>query len=124
MAVQSSSDRTDLRLAKRRQGRTLGRGDLAERLERRAHLAGKQIGLLPGGEVAALVDLVEVTEVGIGRLDPAARGSPEFAGERGEADQDLDVRGSLAGRSGLAVPARPPSTTAPPRRRCPSASTA
>src|SRR5919112_6540666 len=74
---------------------------LAKLPERRTDLAGEQLRLLPGGEVAAPVDLVEVAEAGIGRLDPAARGSPELAGERREADGDLDVRGSVAGGSGL-----------------------
>ena len=34
---------------------------------------GEELGLLPGGEVAAPVDLVEVGEVGVDLLDPAAR---------------------------------------------------
>jgi hypothetical protein len=61
--------------------RTLGRGQLAERPKSRANLAGKQAGLLPGGEVAAPVDLVEVDEVGIGALGPAPGRLVLLAGE-------------------------------------------
>ena len=50
--------------------------------------------------MAAPVDLVEVGEVGVDRLDPAARGSPDLAGERREADRNRDRRRSLAGRTG------------------------
>ena len=49
--------------------------------------------------MAAPVDLVEVGEVGVGLLDPAARGSPDLAGERREADRNRDRRRSLAGRA-------------------------
>ena len=48
---------------------------LAKRPERRSDLGGEELRLLPGGEVAALVDLVEVREAGVGRLGPAARGA-------------------------------------------------
>src|SRR5829696_7261762 len=56
---------------------------LAQWSERLSDLRRKQFGLLPRGEVAALVDLVEVGEVGVGVLDPAARGPPDLARERG-----------------------------------------
>ena len=46
--------------------------------------------------MAALVDLVEVGDVGVGLLDPAARGPEDLAGERGEADRELDLRTRLA----------------------------
>ena len=52
--------------------------------------------------MAALVDLVEVGEVGVARLDPAARGPEDLAGERGEADRERDRRRSLAGREAAA----------------------
>src|SRR5208282_6232865 len=65
---------------------------LAQRLERRPDLGREQLGLFPGGEVAAPVDLVEVGDVGVGLLDPAARSLPDLAGERGEADRELDLR--------------------------------
>src|SRR3712207_7095856 len=46
--------------------------------------------LFPRGEVAALVDLVEVGEVGVDRLDPAPGRRPDLARERGEADRHAD----------------------------------
>ena len=49
---------------------------VTQRPERGSHLVGEELRLLPGGEVAAPVDLVEVGEVGVDRLDPAARGRP------------------------------------------------
>ena len=54
--------------------------------------------LFPRREVAALVDLVEVTDVGVDRIDPAARCPPDLAGEGGEADRERDLRRSLPGR--------------------------
>src|SRR5262249_18146962 len=59
---------------------------------------------LPGGEVTALVRLVEVDDVGVGLLDPAARGPPDLPGERREAGRNRDRRGSLAGRPGIFLP--------------------
>src|SRR5262249_34005703 len=61
---------------------------LAQRLERGAHLGGKQVWLLPRGEVAAPVGLVEVAEVGVDLLGPAAGGPEDLAGERGEAHRE------------------------------------
>src|SRR5215475_9057412 len=46
---------------------------LTQGLECGANLFGEQLRLLPRCEVAALVDLVEVDEVGIGALHPAPR---------------------------------------------------
>src|SRR6266487_6490096 len=74
---------------------------LAQRFECRADFGGEEFGFFPGGEVAALVGLVEVGEGGIGLLDPAARGAEDLAGERGEADRDRDRRRSLVGRTSL-----------------------
>ncbi len=45
------------------------------------------------------VDLAEVSEPGVDRLNPAARGSEDLAGERREADGNRDRRRSLAGRT-------------------------
>jgi hypothetical protein len=45
----------------------------ARRPERRSHLARKEFRLFPGGEVTALLESVEVHEVGVGALGPAAR---------------------------------------------------
>src|SRR4030095_16195520 len=69
----------------------------AKRLERGSHLLREELGLFPGGEVAALADLVEVGDVGVGVLDPAARGPPDLAGECGEADAERDFRRGLTG---------------------------
>src|SRR5215211_8944190 len=85
---------------------------LAKRPERRANLFGEELRLLPGGEVAAPVGLVEVGEAGVGLLDPAAWGSPDLAGERREADRNRDLRRSLPGRLGCrqgssVLPVRP-----------------
>ena len=44
---------------------------LAEWPERRTDFGGEQLGLFPGGEVAALVDLVQVGEGGVDLLCPA-----------------------------------------------------
>src|SRR5262245_691709 len=58
-----------------------------------AHLACEEFGLFPGGEVAALVDLVEVDEVGIGPLRPAARVLVLLAREDGRGDGGGDAFG-------------------------------
>src|SRR5436305_12933689 len=91
---------------------------LTQRAERGPHLGREELRLLPGGEVAAPVDLVEVREVGVRHLDPAPRGSPDLVGERREAD-----RYGRGRRGSGPVLVRPP--TSPGRRpRCPSATSA
>src|SRR6478609_9812298 len=53
-----------------------------QRAERVSHLAAEQLGLLPGGEVAATIELVEVDEVvRVGLLGPAARSLVQLVGE-------------------------------------------
>jgi hypothetical protein len=47
---------------------------LAQIPERSPDFGRKQLGLFPGGEVAAPVDLMVVGQVGVRLLDPAARG--------------------------------------------------
>src|SRR5437764_4392385 len=79
----------------------------AQWLERRPDLGREQLGLLPGGEVAALAGLVVVGEVWVGLFGPAARGAEDLAGERGEADRELDLRRSLPGRESLGSSALP-----------------
>src|SRR5262249_13869290 len=74
-----------------------------------------EVRLVPGGEVAASVDLVEVREAGVDRLHPAAWGREEFAGKRGEADRNRDRRRSLAGRTGCGL--GPPGLPVPPGGR-------
>ena len=63
--------------------------ELAKRLERRAKLGREQFWFLPSREMAALVDLVEVGDAGVDRLNPAPRGSPDLAGESREGDRNL-----------------------------------
>src|SRR5215472_10334155 len=78
-----------------------------ERAECVANLAGEQLRLFPGGEVTALVDLVEVREVGVGLLDPTTWSLEDLAGEGGEGGWDRDRRWNLAGRLGLGLSALP-----------------
>src|SRR6516162_2144621 len=66
----------------------------AQRPERCPDFGREQVRLLPGGEVVALVDLVEVDELGIGLLSPAPRHLVELAREdahRGRDGDALDV---------------------------------
>src|SRR5262249_31237824 len=90
---------------------------LAHRLERGPDLGREQLGLFPGGEVAAPVNYVEVGEAGVGLLGPAARGPEDLAGERGEADRELDLRARLPGRMNCGLRVLP----VRPRRRGPGA---
>ena len=61
--------------------------------------------------MAALVDLVEVGEVRVRLLDPAARSPPDLAGEGREANRDRRRRQSLTGRGrrvrSVGFPVRP-----------------
>ena len=52
---------------------------LAQGAERRSKLGREQLWLFPDREVTAFVDLVKVDEVGVGLLDPAARGPEVLA---------------------------------------------
>jgi hypothetical protein len=72
---------------------------LSQRLERRAQLRREECRFFPGREVSAAVDLVEVGEAGVDRLDPAARGSPDLPGECRECHRNRHRRRSLARRS-------------------------
>src|SRR3954447_26642633 len=58
---------------------------LSQRVERAPELGREKLGLLPGGEVIALVGLGEVGEGGVGLLGPAVRCPADLAGEGGEA---------------------------------------
>src|SRR6266478_7624341 len=80
---------------------------LAHRLEGRPQLLAEQLGLFPRGEVAALVGLVVVGDVGVALIDPASRRSPDLAGETGEADRKLDRRRRLPGGTGGGLCALP-----------------
>src|SRR5919112_2094205 len=78
-------------------------GYLAKRPECGPHLRCEELRLFPGGEVAAPVGLVEVGEVGVRLLGPAARGPPDLPGERGEPDRDRNFRRSLGDRGGGSI---------------------
>src|SRR3954452_6533760 len=56
-----------------------------------SQLRGEKLRLFPGGEVAAAVDFVEVDEVGVGPLGPAARRLILLAGEDGHGHRDRDA---------------------------------
>src|SRR5258706_10878074 len=62
-------------------GRWFVSNRLAHRTESRAHFCTKQLGLFPRSEVAALVELVEVDELGIRPLGPAPRGCVDLVGK-------------------------------------------
>jgi len=57
-------------------------GLLPNGLERGAHFAREEFRLLPGREVTASVDLVEVGEIGVDLLGPMARGLEDLIGEQ------------------------------------------
>src|SRR5436305_14085430 len=69
-----------------------------DRPKGRSHLGREELGLFPGREVAALVDGVEVDDVRVARLDPAARRPPDLARERREAERDRRRRQWLLAR--------------------------
>src|SRR5262249_56292927 len=66
--------------------RAFQNGRLAKSPERGAHLLGEELRLFPGREVSALVDFVEVDEVGVGAFRPASRSLVLLA--RKDADGD------------------------------------
>src|SRR5262245_50207882 len=70
---------------------------LAQGPERGAQLAREELRLLPRGEVPTPLGLVEVDDVRIDLLHPAARGAEDLVGERGERNRERDRRRSLAG---------------------------
>src|SRR5215211_9407287 len=77
-------------------------GQLAKRPECGSDFFREQLRLLPRREVATLLDLVEVGKGAVRPPDPAARGRPDLAGERGEADRERDRRrGRSRGRGGV-----------------------
>ena len=59
--------------------------------ERGTDLEGEQLRLLPGREVVALVDLVEVDEVGVGLLGPTPRRLVELSREDAHGSRNLDA---------------------------------
>src|SRR3954451_11060453 len=76
--------------------------DLPERAEPVAQLRGVQLGLLPGGEVPAAVNLVVVDEVGVRLLGPALRRVDDVVGEHAYGNRNGDVPDR--GPAGLVLP--------------------
>src|ERR1700679_3221266 len=62
---------------------------LPQRSERGPHFLDEQGGLLPGGKVAAPVELVVVDEPGIGPLRPTTRRRIDFVWEDADGDWDF-----------------------------------
>src|SRR5262245_3565808 len=62
-----------------------------QRTEPGAHLLTEELRLLPRCEVAALVDFVEVDEVGVGLLDPAPGRLIRLVGKDAHRDGDGDA---------------------------------
>src|SRR5215475_7425267 len=75
-------------------GRRL-RSGLAQCPERRAQLFGKQLRLFPGGEVAASFGLVEVDELVVGLLGPAARRLDVLLGKYRDGRREGNVGGGV-----------------------------
>src|SRR3954452_22357151 len=81
---------------------------ISQRLECGPDLRCEKLRLFPGSEVAALVDLVEVSDVRVARLDPAARRPPDLSWKRREAERDLRRRQWLRTRGRRVRPVRLP----------------
>src|SRR3954451_15579584 len=77
----------------------------SNRPEGRPDFFGEDLRLLPGGEVAAFVDFVEVDELWIRLLRPAPWSWIELVGEDGHADWDLDALDVEEGQMALPVEA-------------------
>ena len=77
----------------------------ANRSERGTEFSGKELGLLPRGEVAALVDFVEVGQVAIGAPRPGFRGSIDLVRKNRDGHGERDLGGLLRGREKNALAA-------------------
>src|SRR5262249_11711073 len=64
---------------------------VAKRFERHAKFFREKLRLFPGREVAAFVDLIEIDEIGIRLLRPAARGRVDFVRKNAHGDRDGDI---------------------------------
>src|SRR5882724_6712834 len=76
-----------------------------KRPEASANLIGQEPRLLPGGEVAALVELVIVDQLGIGALCPGPGRLVEFVREDAHGSWDFDALGSEKGELILPIEA-------------------
>ena len=77
------------RPAERGNVHTSEHGHLPKRPESRADLFREELGLFPGGEMAALVEPVVVDEVGVRLLRPTLGSLVELVGEDAHGDRDL-----------------------------------
>ena len=75
----------------------------ALRAEGGLDLGREQFRLLPGGEVAAAIDLVEVRERGVAPLGPGPRCPPDLAGERVKPTGTATSGGVWAARAWVAA---------------------
>src|SRR5262245_15467581 len=66
-------------------------GSSAQRSQARANLLRKELRLFPGSEVAALVELVVVNELGIRSLHPASRGWIKLIRKDADGNRDGDA---------------------------------
>src|SRR5258705_4343411 len=76
---------------------------LAQRPECCPKLGAEELRLLPRGEVPALVDLVEVDQVGIGAPGPRLRGSIDVLRKDGDGRGERDLCRLLRSRTGRAT---------------------
>ena len=88
----------------RQKTRTLGASaaltfSLAQRSERRAQLRREQLRVLPHGEVAATVDLVEVGQLGEGATGPGLLGAKDLVREHRDGHRDRDLGAFLIART-------------------------
>ena len=97
---------------------------LPQRPERGAELGGEELRLLPRGEVAAFVDLVEVDQVAIGAPGPCLRGAIALPRKDRDGHRERDLGGLLRAAKSTDCVRRTPSTAALTRSRCSSASRA
>src|SRR5215213_4436775 len=76
---------------------------LAQRTERGTEFFREELWLLPRGEVAAAVERVEVDEVWIRALRPAARSRVDLIGEDTDGSRDRHVLGCEKGKLALPI---------------------
>src|SRR5215831_11756581 len=75
---------------------SLGRDSrLAQRFERGADFRAKQLRLLPRRKMAALVDLVEIDQLGISLLRPASRRLIVLTRKNGDGGRNRDIGGHI-----------------------------
>src|SRR5215467_5326611 len=76
---------------------------VAKRPERGAQFRAEKLGLFPGGEMSAFVDLVEVSQVAIGAPGPCFGSPIDIIWKYGDCDRECDIAGLLSGRNNNAA---------------------